>query len=956
MFRDPPLNDDPLNADADATADEVFRFGHFELSARHRQLRLNGAPMRIGSRAFELLLALVSRAGQVVAAGELMQLVWGRITVEEANLRVQLGALRKVLVTGADGERMIDTVALKGYSFVGSVSRGHSRADAQTRGPSQRNPLPMALTLLVGRDTSLARLVSGLGRHRLITVTGPGGIGKTSLALAAAQHDLPATPDGVCIVDFSPVTEPARVAGTVAAALSIAVLTADPAAGLIAHLRGKRMLLVLDTCEHLIDAVVVLVEQLLRKLPELRILATSREALRAEGETVHRLLPLELPPATASAANAGAHASVQLFLQRVRETQSPFELDDTNTPLIVQICRGLGGIPLALELAAARVHELGLRQIASRLDEVTTLLTRGRRTALPRHRTLAATIGWSYELLSPEEQALLRALAIFRGTFDADAATAVAAIPSRNALDLISSLFSKSLAGADTGDEVVLYRLLDMTRAYARGKLIEHGEQEQASRRHADFVYLSLLKAEQEWAVEDADVWMRRHTRLIDDVRGALDWANSPAGDAVMGARLLALSSPLWFALSLMDECAHRVERALKTPNLEPAIEARLLDMLGHAIWHTRASIPAMKDAFDRALQIARHHGLVEAELRAYWGQLVCSITGGDYIEAAAVLAPFGKRANAIGDPGVLLTHQRMSALALHFSGDQMAARRCCEAVLGDAGISGRKADEKGLLFDHAITARAVMARVLYIQGLAEQARATAAQGVAIAESIGHALSLCFILANASIPIAYWSGDHRSADELSARLLKTAEEHSFKLWAAFARSFQLVVRGDSPAALLLLHPGAPGLLLDTIASVDARLATDAVLARAEHGLAGWCAPELLRIKAMRLLESGLEDGKETAASAEALLLRALHVAREHGALAWELRCAVSLAGLWHRQNRSKAAFEVLSPVYARFTEGFDSDDVTRAAALLRTLRAGVDVGRTRLRSTTRPSS
>jgi predicted ATPase/DNA-binding winged helix-turn-helix (wHTH) protein len=945
-------NEDRANADAGMPAGMVFRFGAFELSPQQRLLLLNGEPLRLGSRAFELLLALVSRAGTVVSAAELMHVVWGRLTVEEANLRVQLGALRKVLAAGSAGQRMIDTVALKGYSFVAPVTRAQSIIEAPRHGALQRHPLPATLTSLVGRDDSLARLLSGLDRHRLITITGAGGIGKTSLALAAAHRHLHCAPDGVCFVDFSPISEPGLVAGTVASALSIAVLNEEPIAGMLALLRGKRLLLVLDTCEHLIDAVTALVELLLRQLPELRILATSREALRAEGETVHRLSPLELPPAAVHAAHAEKYASVQLFVQRVRDTQSPFDLSPVNAPLIARICRGLGGIPLALELAAARVDEIGLAQLASRLDEAIGSLMQGRRTALPRHRTLAATIAWSYELLLPEEQSLLRALAIFRGAFDADAAAAVAAIGRSTALQLISSLFAKSLLAADIGGEVVLYRLLDMTRAYARGKLIDSAEVQNANQRHAGFVDASLAQAGVEWAVEDADVWLGRHSRLIDDLRGALDWAASPAGDPLGGAQLMARSSPLWFALSLMDECATRTERAMTVPQLDAAVEAKLLDMLGHAIWHTRANMPAMKAAFARELDVARQSGLRDAELRAYWGQLICAVTSGDYITATAVLEPFGALANAMGDAKALMTHQRMSAIALHFAGDHAAARGYCETVLGDSAIGGPKADEKGLLFDHAITARAVMARILFMQGFAEQARDVAAQGATMAESIGHALSLCFILANASIPIAHWSGDHRGADRLVALLLKTAEQHSFKMWAAFARSFQLAMRVDNPAAPPLLHPGAPGLLLDTIATVDPQLASDTVLLRGERGIAGWSSAELLRIKAGRLLQHGLEN----AGAAEALLLRALHVSRQQGALAWELRNALSLAELWHRQQRSKAALEVLAPVYGRFTEGFDTDDLQHAAALLRTLAPGIDVGRTRLHSTTRPST
>jgi len=945
------VTDDSSPAGAGATSDEVFRFGAFILSARQRLLTLNGEPMRLGSRAFELLLALVRRAGEVVPVDELMLSVWGRLTVEEANLRVQVGALRKVLALDPAGQRMIDTVALRGYSFVAPLTRESSRAATpEASVPALRHPLPGMLTRLVGRDDSMNALLISLKEHRLVTIAGAGGVGKTAMALAAAQRESLGVIDGVCFVDFSALRDPALVPSTVASALSISVLGQDPLGGLLAVLRGKRLLLVLDTCEHVIDAVVILVEGLLRALPDLRILATSREPLGAQGEQLHRLASLDLPHAAANAAQAAGSASVDLFMQRVRARQAGFDLTDDNVQLVVRICRALGGLPLALELAAGRVEELGLREVAVRLDAAIDVLARGRRTALTRHQTLMATLDWSYDLLPPEEQSLLRAIAVFRTSFDSQAAAMIAGEATERIASRLSGLFDKSLVTADIGGEVVLYRLLDTTRAYGLEKLASCDERDPISRRHASFVEAALHRADLDWAVEDADVWLERHARLIDDVRCALDWSYSTGGDPSRGARLTALSSSLWFALSLMDEYAARISLAMKQIPLEAAVEARLWDMLGHAIWHTRAALPAMKEAFVNEQRIARAAGLVDAELRSYWGQLLCAVTAGDYCAASGLLAPFAALANAIEDPRAKRTHQRMSAIALHFSGDQANARQFCELVLADAARAGRKADEKGLLFDHAVTARAVLARIQWMEGNADQARLTAKEGVAIAQSIGHALSLCFILANASIPIAHWCGDHRDADDLVALLLTTAEQHSFRMWSAFAASYRLVNRDRAAMGAPTFLPGMPDLLLDTIATTDARLATDATLLRADRGQAGWCVPELLRIKAIRQMQGP----EENSGAAEALLLRGLNAAREQGALAWELRCVASLSELWLRHNRPEAAFALLEPVYAQFSEGFETDDLMRAAALLRRLRPGADVGRARLRSTSGP--
>jgi len=943
-----------MSEDRDPSSEEVFRFGSFTVFARRRLLLLNHEPLRLGSRAFELLLALLRRAGDVVPAAELMQVVWGRLTVEEANLRVQVGALRKVLAMDPHGQRMIETVPLKGYSFVSPVSSEFDRAaepgTLAAQRPALPGTLPGTLTRLVGRESSLKMLLSSLERHRLVTVTGTGGVGKTSLVLAAVQQPLPRSADGVCFVELSAVRDPILVPGAVASALAIAVVGQDPLAGLLATLRGQRMLLVLDTCEHLMEAVVQLVEALLLQLPDLRILATSREALRAEGEQVHRLAGLDLPKPAMSLQEALKTASVDLFVQCVRAGQSWFDPTADKLRWIVTICRTLGGLPLALELAAARVEELGLKGVALRLDAAIDVLARGRRTALSRHQTLIATLDWSYELLPAEEQSLLRAVSVFRGFFDAGAAERVSGDRPDEVRSRLSNLFAKSLVTVDADGEAMLYRLLDTTRNYGLEKLAASGDRDLVSQRHTDFVALALDCAEREWAVQDADLWLGRHGRLIDDVRSALDWCQSSTGDAALGARLTAKSSPLWFALSLMHEYAARIELAMTQSPLEAAVEARLWNMMGHAIWHTRANLAAMNQAFINERKIAQAAGLVDAEFRSYWGQALCALTGGDYRQAKATLAPCAALANASLDPALQRVYQRMSAINLHFHGEHAKARWFSELVLADTAGGGRKADEKGLLFDHAVIARAVLARIQWMEGHADQARVTAAEGVAIALSIGHALSLCFILAKASIPIAHWCGDHRGADDLCGILSTSAEQHSFRMWAAFAASYQLVSRnrevGTSPAVL----PGLPDLLLDTIATTDPQLACEATLLRAERGQAGWCTPELLRIRAIRVLRGKEENVGE----AEALLLRALNIAREQGALAWELRSATSLAELWQQQNRSDAAFELLGPVHGRFTEGFETNDLMRAAALLRGLKPGADVRRARLRSTSRP--
>ena len=298
------------------------------------------------------------------------------------------------------------------------------------------------------------------------------------------------------------------------------------------------------------------------------MLATSREPLRIEGEHVHRLSPLASPPALArlTAAEALGFPAVQLFVERAAATLDEFELTDADAPIVADICSRLDGIALAIELAAARVDTFGVRGVAAHLDDRFQLLTRGRRTALPRHRTLRATLDWSYQLLPEPERVVLRRLAIFAGGFTEEAASAVAAsaeIAASEVVESLANLVTKSLVSVDVGGVMVRYRLPETIRAYALQRLVESGEREQIARRHAEYHLGLFERAEAEAETRPMAEWLAEYRPRIDNLRAALDWAFSPGGDASIGVALTAASVPLWVDLSMMAECRRHVERAL---------------------------------------------------------------------------------------------------------------------------------------------------------------------------------------------------------------------------------------------------------------------------------------------------------------------------------------------------------------------------------------------------------
>jgi predicted ATPase/DNA-binding winged helix-turn-helix (wHTH) protein len=479
----------------------AISFGPFRLLAERRLLIEGDKPVRVGSRAFDILTALAERAGEVVGKEELIARVWPGTFVEESNLKIQVSALRRALGDGQGGNRYILTVPGRGYNFVAPVTLVEPPQAPlhPTIAPAGLHNLPLAVTRTVGRNEIVQALVSRLSRQRLLTILGPGGIGKTTVALAVAERMIASYEHGVWLVDLAPLGDPRLVPSAVATMLGLEIRTEDPLPGLVADVRDKRMLLVLDTCEHVIDAAASLAAAVLSGAQGVHILATSREPLGVAGERQYRLGPLSNPQLSSrlTAAEAEVFSAVQLFIERATAIIEEFALTDANAPLVVEICRMLDGLPLAIEFAAPLVAVLGVEGVAAGLDDSSPLLGARRRAAMPRHRTMRAVVDWSYCLLSEDDQLFFRALGIFTGGFTVEAAAAVAmdgANKRVDAIDRLADLAMKSLVVVDVSGAKPRFRLLDTTRAYAIEKLDESGERGRIGRRHAEY-YCNLSSA-----------------------------------------------------------------------------------------------------------------------------------------------------------------------------------------------------------------------------------------------------------------------------------------------------------------------------------------------------------------------------------------------------------------------------------------------------------------------------
>src|SRR4051794_22496127 len=481
----------------------AISFGPYRLLAAQRLLLEGDKPVRLGGRAFDILTALVERAGEVVSKEELIARAWPATHVEEANLKIQVSALRRALGDGQGDNRYVATVVGRGYNFVAPIrTEDPPRASrSPTIAPAAPHNLPFATTRMIGRGDIVTTLVTQLLHQRLVTVVGPGGIGKTTVGLAAVERMIGAYEDGVWLVDLAPLRDPGLVLSAVATVLGLEIRAKDPLSGLVAALRDSQVLLLLDNCEHLIDAAAGLAAAVLSGTPGVKILATSREPFGVQGERVHRLAPLDSPEPSPglTAAEAATFPAVRLFVERVTAIIEDFVLTDANAALAVAICRRLDGLPLAIEFAAPRVEVLGVEGLAACLDDRIRLSGARRRAALPRHRTMQAVIDWSYGLLGQDEQRFFRALGMFAGGFAVEAAAVVAvsaATAGADAIDRLADLVAKSLVVADVSGAKPRFRMLGTTRAFALEELDASGEREALARLHAEHYRILFENAE----------------------------------------------------------------------------------------------------------------------------------------------------------------------------------------------------------------------------------------------------------------------------------------------------------------------------------------------------------------------------------------------------------------------------------------------------------------------------
>jgi non-specific serine/threonine protein kinase len=701
----------------------IYGLGPFRLDPEAGVLTHDGVTTALGARGVAVLTALVSRASECVQKSAILDAAWPELVVEEANLAVQISAIRRALALAPGGEGWVETLARRGYRFVGPVEEIAARSVAPHLTNRKRTNLPESLTSFVGRERELAEIKQRLPTTRLMTLAGIGGLGKTRLAQQAAAEMLDAYRDGVWFVDLSPLGDPALVPSALARVLQVKETAGQPLlTALCNHLSMRETLLILDNCEQVLDGCARMTEALLRDTAQVTVMATSREALHLAGECTFSLSPLPLPDPRADAKSIARSDAVQLFTDRARQHRPRLDLEAQRAQVVAEICVRLDGIPLALELAAARVAVLPVEQILRLLAERFRLLTSGDRD-LPRHQTLRAMLDWSYDLLDDTERKLFARLSVFAGGWTLEAASQVCngePITKDDLVYVLIGLIEQSLIVAEEdGDR---YRMLETVREYASDRLLQGGEGEPWRDRHLAHFLALAEEAEPKLNGAEQRNWLERLEREHDNLRAALTWATD--ADAVSGLRLASACWRFWLVRGYAREGLGWLSAMLAAaPNRQPT--AHRARALASAATMARATsdLSKARTLYEEALSLNRELALQRGVAAALGNLGMVSYDQGDYPAAVARHKESLAIWRELGDQAGIGRTLLALGNAVYAQGDEVAAESlyeeslAIERELGDQRSIGVALNNLGMVADHRHDYSA--ARSLHEQALA---------------------------------------------------------------------------------------------------------------------------------------------------------------------------------------------------------------------------------------------
>ncbi len=937
-----------------------YRFGEVEFVPHRQMLRHKNVYLTPGSRSLDLLELLVSKSGEVVSKDELIAFAWPESPMKSTNLKVAISALRKVLPALPSGLPYIATVQGRGYRFVARVeiSADDTGIDAD---PKEYPPGAMPMIVdLVGRDQQVSELTAMLADERFVTVVGPAGVGKTTLAVAVALELKASFRDGVRFADLAVIDEAQQVVPVVAAALGSVTNTTNVLAEAIEAIRHKHTLLVLDNCEHVLSSASLIADHLRSVVPSLVILATSREPLRARHESVYRLPALEFPSEADQVDSVSAldYSAVRLFVRRAFEANG-YRFEDVDASAVAAICRRLDGIALAIELAVAHFDGSNAQSLLRLLDVDLEPLNVTREGRVRRHQTLLATLEWSYRILSRSEARLFRELSVFTGHFSLEDIVGIASDDGgaiETVTSLAQSLVSKSMVSQIYQGGELRYRLLDIMRGFAGGALKNEGEQYAVLMRFSRYLLRVFEAAEAEWQWRARRDWTASYGKRVNDLRKAIEWLFGDGGDPELGVRLTAAAIPLWDELSTVGESRSRVERALQFEEAELPHDLRLrmklLASYGNGLNFSDHLGAEVDDAWRECYRLAVEIDDAEFQLRALWGHAVLQTFSGRHLQALATLEQFEDTAELRGEISALPDGKRFKHITQFYTGDITGAQKGLEVLVGNFGDDAAPTRMSRFQIDRLVGLRVALAFPMWIRGDHAGALRITQQALDRASALEHMVSEANALAQAAIPLTMRSGDIERARRLILTLKRGVELRDLAIWDPVCQFYQAAVGclDDDEASLDIMHREARRIVrngflvrvpmyLTVIAEAALKfgrpeLAIKSLAEASEHAerqSEHWYDAEILRVKGLLLWR------EEKIVDAEAMLRAAIACARRQGALTFELSSTTALARMLGHVGRGAEGLTLLEPVYRRVDAHAPSTDVRLAGRVLRSL-------------------
>ncbi|TCL67173.1 winged helix-turn-helix domain-containing protein [Rhizobium sp. BK251] len=934
-----------------AELNDVIEFGPFRLRTQNRTLYCGAEEVQLGGRATDVLCTLARSKGELVTKEQLFNAAWPGIFVHEANLKVTVASLRRALREYSPLHEYIRTVVGRGY-WLCQPSAEAVRGDADIRVVTHAQ-LP-ELGTVIGRDVEISELRETVAVNRLTTVVGAGGIGKTTVAVAAAQLFDDEEGGSIAFVDLSRVAGEEFVASSLAAALGINSGANDRLHAIASILAKRKTLLLLDTCEHVLNAVAHVCDIVLANTEDVRILATSRATLRSRREKVIRLSPLRVPPPehTYTVEQVLQYSAPQLLVERARE-KGGYLMEDMDAPAITEICRRLDGSPLALELISSRLPGRSAAIVLAELEDRFNTVIGERHKRPIRQRTLLATLEWSYALLTREEAAVLRAISIFVAYFDTDSIVRVVAHLSRDPIDIfdaVAGLRAKSMLVVEQISGELRYRLLDSTRAFAADLLERSGELPKVSENHARLMLEIFSRANIERATLPSRKWHTTYLGHADDLRKATDWALHRHGDPLLGVQLAAAGLPLWHELSLSEEARENCERALaefaRIGCKDAGLKLKLVVGLADVSSYLSADPGKAIKVFETAIELARETGDTAAECRALGALARYQLLPGRGMVALESLADMKRVAIRSNNTSALWEHEHLLVEWEIIRCEYPAAIARLEKLRAELQVHSEGGGSRFDL-DPRIRTEAILG-ALYWLGTGKPGTGLAhIKDVAHeALEVRHGWTLIYCYTHGVLFVLLECQDYAKARYYADQLKSTIYRHGMPAWIPVANCYSEAIdtlsgARQSPDALLAafdgLRSGLPqiGRHIYYAHLIKALLAIGCVeqaLRILEHlfnvGPQRSVLPELLRFRA------ATERARGRDSDAIATLRESLRLAEQNGARAWTLRSSYDLATVLKDHGQMEQAREVLAPVYNQFTNGFDTGDLMNASALL----------------------